>query len=60
MRRFPTVINKESKAKTVHHAIPSGLERVLKDKPCFTSMLTFAEDVIHRCHLAQKVIFFED
>ena len=46
MRRFPTAIKKETKAKTVHHVIPSGLERAFKDKQIFTSMLTFAEDVL--------------
>ena len=46
MGRFPTVISKETKEKTAHHAIPSGLERAFKDKPGFTSMLTFAEDVL--------------
>ena len=54
MRRFPTVINKESKEKTVHHAIPSGLERALKDKPDFTSMLTFAEDVLFIGAISRK------
>ena len=52
MRRFPTVINKESKEETVHHAIPSGLERA--DKPGFTSMLIFAEDVLFIGAISRK------
>ena len=54
MRRFPTAIKKETKAKTVHHAIPSGLERAFKDKPIFTSMLTFVEDVLFIGAISRK------
>ena len=38
----------------MHHAIPSGLERALKDKPGFTSMLTFAEDVLFIGAISRK------
>ena len=56
MRRFPTVISKETKEKTAHHAIPSGLERAFKDKPGFTSMLTFAEDVLLIGAISRKML----
>ena len=54
MRRFTTAIKKETKEKTAHHAIPSGLERAFKDKPGFTSMLTFAENVLFIGTISRK------
>ena len=54
VRRFPTAIKKETKAKTVHQVIPSGLERAFEDKPIFTSMLTFAEDVLFIGAISRK------